>query len=505
MKRNKKFNKLGTSSSRGIHEALRDTSYGGRFFIYFVVGILITLLLVVDYVLITELGNFFDANEIFKNLAQGDLYVTQISVTFIVVSLSSVFSGDSPKVYWTDITTYQLINPLCTNFIALTAYLFSTLLLSTVFILMRSEYLLISFGLSIIVMSILSFRMVGAYFGRSSIKKKLQAAYLSEKNEGVHESRKAKILENTLQSITANESELLKENFELLLLDEDYDSYLRIVKFCIDANPAMLENVVVSFPEVCESEKVYKQYISFIRELIKKGASMWIYTSLMKAVTNEYQKQVIYALESWIKTHKEYFAKLNKKVQRGLVMETEAEVQLVSDLMDDDRVSAVFSSPDNIIFDCIANNYEGLRLYLDIRQKMIYAIYNTLKEFWADAPTFVEGGIGRFFQVSVGMRADIERYVLTELTTNAKALYDLETLIFSVYGSCSNEFGGDGVRVNELTKRGVNDKRGMTWSYMGEHRTEIVREVLHNIEFVYPERVYSVFETGTINLPRHNS
>ena len=100
-----------------------------------------------------------------------------------------------------------------------------------------------------------------------------------------------------------------------------------------------------------------------------------------------------------------------------------------------------FSSPDNIIFDCIANNYEGLRLYLDIRQKMIYAIYNTLKEFWADAPTFVEGGIGRFFQVSVGMRADIERYVLTELTTNAKALYDLETLIFSVYGSCSNESG----------------------------------------------------------------
>ena len=466
-----------TPAPRVASEAPKGASYGMRFSIPFVVGILVTLLMVGAYVLVVSLGSFSGAQAIFQNLTPGDLYVTQISVTFIVVSLSSVFSGDSPKVYWTDITTYQLINPVLTNFIALTAYLFSTLLLSTIFILGGSEYLLISFGLSIIAMSILSFRMVGAYFGHASIKKKLQALYLNEKNDAAHDSKKAKILENTLQSITANESELLKENVELLLLDKDYDSYLHIVKFCIDANPAMLESVVLSFPEACESDKVYKQYICFIRELVKKDASMWIYTSLMKAVTNEYQKQVTYALASWIKAHEEDFAKLNKQVQRGLVTEAEAEVRLVGELIDDKGISAVFSSPDNIVFDCIANNYEGLGLYLDIRQKMIYTIYETLEAFWADAPTFVKGGIGRFFQVSVGMRTDIEKYVLSELTTNAKALYDLEFLIFSIYGSCSSE---------------------MAWSYMGGNRSEAVREALHKIEFVYPERVYRVFETGIL-------
>ncbi len=111
-----------------------------------------------------------------------DFFLVEVQVTFIVLSLSTVLSTRSKRVYWVDSFQYRLVRPRFTNFTALSSYILATLVIGTVCeILDRCIKdpcmlmgVLISFLLSVVLMIILSVRMIGANFGEEAIKAELE-------------------------------------------------------------------------------------------------------------------------------------------------------------------------------------------------------------------------------------------------------------------------------------------------------------------------------------------
>lgn len=145
-----------------------------------------------------------------------DVFYAQISTTFILISIISLLSTNTQKVYWDDMMHRKLIKPPFMNFTSLTAYLLSTLLISTYMYIVGSNYILLSFVVSLLLMSIFTVRMVGAYFGRDAVKAKMEKEFKSLSAEEQIPYRR-KLMEESMTAIDNNEMSVLVENMNLLL------------------------------------------------------------------------------------------------------------------------------------------------------------------------------------------------------------------------------------------------------------------------------------------------
>jgi hypothetical protein len=207
---------------------------------------------------------------LFTRLDIFDMYYTQISVSFIIISLVSVLINVSKPVYWVDITQFKLIEPRHTAFIDFAAYIFGGLILSSIFIIFSSNYIIISFGFSILFMMALTIKMIGAYFGRDSVKVELQKEFLSLKdkvknansdrskeieknntNQKTKYKRKEKedafkalqtyteicgeLEDKTYQEIDNKEYKLVSENLDLLISCDEYDIVIDILRYIVNA------------------------------------------------------------------------------------------------------------------------------------------------------------------------------------------------------------------------------------------------------------------------------
>ena len=63
-----------------------------------------------------------------------NLLLTEVQVSFVVVSLSTVLSTSTKKTYWVDNFQYRLVSPKFLNFTALCAYILSALILGGIWI-----------------------------------------------------------------------------------------------------------------------------------------------------------------------------------------------------------------------------------------------------------------------------------------------------------------------------------------------------------------------------------
>jgi hypothetical protein len=210
--------------------------------------------------------NMVCMSALFTRLDIFDMYYTQISVSFIIISLVSVLTNVSKPVYWVDITQFKLIEPRHTAFIDFAAYIFGGLILSSIFIIFSSNYIIISFGFSILFMMALTIKMIGAYFGRDSVKVELQKEFLSLKdkvknansdrpkeieknntNQKTKYKRKEKedafkalqtyteicseLEDKTYQEIDNKEYKLVSENLDLLISCDEYDIVIDILRY----------------------------------------------------------------------------------------------------------------------------------------------------------------------------------------------------------------------------------------------------------------------------------
>lgn len=108
-----------------------------------------------------------------------DLYVSQLSLTFITITVTSNLSDGSNIIYWVNLVEKKLIEPKWMCFHSLTVYSFVTILYSTLSVIMnRTLGVFMFFILNIIVLSVLTFSMMGVYYNRDVKKNNLKDIFM---------------------------------------------------------------------------------------------------------------------------------------------------------------------------------------------------------------------------------------------------------------------------------------------------------------------------------------
>lgn len=114
------------------------------------------------------------------------IILSQVSSTFIVLSLTSILSTNVGKVYWQDIKDIRLVKPFFTCFYALTTYLITSMVVSIAGFLAHYRMIVLSsFGFSVITLIFLTAKMLSVYFGRDSIKNDLRWEYFETYNKSI--------------------------------------------------------------------------------------------------------------------------------------------------------------------------------------------------------------------------------------------------------------------------------------------------------------------------------
>jgi len=149
-----------------------------------------------------------------------DILFTQISVSFIVISLTSVLSADSKVIYWVDIIQMELVDPILTDFLAYSMYVFACLTSSVYFVICKSDYVYISFAASIIIMALLTIKLIGVNFESEAMRKKVDAYYdwIAQKgeNDPIYKGMINTFVNITIKYVQEKDVTAFFENFDFL-------------------------------------------------------------------------------------------------------------------------------------------------------------------------------------------------------------------------------------------------------------------------------------------------
>lgn len=181
-----------------------------------------------------------------------NLFLTEVQVSFVVVSLSTVLSTSTKKVYWVDCFQYRLVSPRFFNFTALCSYILSSLILGAIWIVLGKIWsdtnayfgVILSFILSLLWMIVLSVSMIDANFGKEEIKiqlkKKLRKKICRTEREelvGVEYNMLPYVCELknleflTYREIDDKEMELVYENIDLFLELDQSQTVKKIIRY----------------------------------------------------------------------------------------------------------------------------------------------------------------------------------------------------------------------------------------------------------------------------------
>lgn len=191
-----------------------------------------------------------------KNGFVTDIFLVEVQITFIVLSLATVLSTQTKQVYWEDMFQYRLIKPKFWNFTAITSYILATFI-DGVIIMIADKCLggfyftmgiISSFLISLIMMSILSVRMIGANFGREELKKELEDELRASVNsiqkvnehigfdKGLRIPQIRQLSQVTIQELEEKKLDLACENMDLLFRFGYYQTLKRCYNYAIDCS-----------------------------------------------------------------------------------------------------------------------------------------------------------------------------------------------------------------------------------------------------------------------------
>ena len=182
-----------------------------------------------------------------------EIFLSQISITFLVTSLLSIFGSNEKYIYWENAISYKLIEPKGRSFRDITAYCLGTLPLSVLAMTCRFYLLfVVSFAVNIIGLTIITARMFTIYFCDETIREELKAAF---------QKMSAKEQEDKILQLEANTYRHI-QNFEL-------DAILKNTKFlCAFAkqqqtcNPALFLSLLRIYAALPQSFSYVKPEIN---------------------------------------------------------------------------------------------------------------------------------------------------------------------------------------------------------------------------------------------------
>lgn len=191
-------------------------------------ALLVGLVLFLGMQYVTRLvPDFVDKLDVLIGDNYMDIYLSQLSLTFITITITSSLSDNSNIIYWENIAEKKLIRPFWTCFLSYTIYSFVTILYATVAYFVMEEHLsfLVFFFVDVLVLVLLTLNMVDVYYNRDAKKKKLEKEFIAVAKDLEHrrEEYDAIILglrEHTINARIENNFELVKEN--LLFIANNY-------------------------------------------------------------------------------------------------------------------------------------------------------------------------------------------------------------------------------------------------------------------------------------------
>lgn len=170
-----------------------------------------------------------------------NFYVSQLSLTFITITVTSSLSDTGNMIYWENIAEKKLITPTWTCFLAYTAYSFVTIVFSTVAVFpgrFNAPAFFLFFFLDIISLMLLTINMVDVYYNREEKKRNLRKKFI-ECAEEVRRRNRDKTLsgasclqdyqdmklgmrQQTIQAVESNDFKILRENLMFIAENIDY-------------------------------------------------------------------------------------------------------------------------------------------------------------------------------------------------------------------------------------------------------------------------------------------
>ena len=177
------------------------------------------------------------------------LYLSQLSFTFITISVMSVLSDSSVVIYWENIVKKKLIEPVWSCFHAYTTYSFATVIFGGIAALIGLPFIfLLFFVTDIIVLMALTFSMIDVYFRHDEKARKLEKEFrelVSFREAPTDELKQdyekylnitSKLRTNTIVALKEHDSPTLEENFRFYARNAAYipkRDFETIVK-CVD-------------------------------------------------------------------------------------------------------------------------------------------------------------------------------------------------------------------------------------------------------------------------------
>lgn len=163
------------------------------------------------------------------------LYLSQLSFTFITISVMSVLSDSSVVIYWENIVKKKLIEPVWSCFHAYTTYSFATVIFGGIAALIGLPFIfLLFFVTDIIVLMALTFSMIDVYFRHDEKARKLEKEFreLVETEDAPMEVLKrnyekylkitSKLRTNTILALKDYDSPTVEENFRFYARNATY-------------------------------------------------------------------------------------------------------------------------------------------------------------------------------------------------------------------------------------------------------------------------------------------
>jgi len=175
------------------------------------------------------LGLLTRCNELIESLS-GDrvlsLFTSQLSLTFITISVMSVLSDKTVTLYWINLVEDNLIRPPFRCFYAYVIYSFSTIAINLFAIFFRNYLLFIIFFIvNFIILFLLTHSMLTVYFRQDSKDRKAIKDFKEvEKNQNFEERSKKvkKLKEYTLKAYSNYDIDTLNKNLEF------YSKYCKV-------------------------------------------------------------------------------------------------------------------------------------------------------------------------------------------------------------------------------------------------------------------------------------
>lgn len=145
-----------------------------------------------------------------------NLYISQISTTFLVTAFLSFLSDKDDPVYWTTAMDHKLIYPKGVSLRDITFYSLFTLVLSLVAILIQaSGSLLVFFVFNILLLATITCRMILTFFARDQIKDELKKDF-AKMTEAEQKGHLLTMQENMIRAAHNHDVSYMRECVEFL-------------------------------------------------------------------------------------------------------------------------------------------------------------------------------------------------------------------------------------------------------------------------------------------------